>query len=572
MSATGEKLFAEFPPVTTAEWEAAIQKDLKGADYAKKLLWKTDEGITVKPYYRSEDAAHLEFTAARPSAEWGICEEIDEQDPAAANAAARNAVARGAEEVIFTVGPEPEVDVLTAGLEGIRTHFRANGHGLEALRAIVDFVQTRPLAGTLDLSPVLWAKEAAPLARRILQSSPGFWPFVVNCSRFAEKGGTTVQELGFGLAEAAEAMAALTSTGLSAEEAVRSLYLSFAIGSNYFFEIAKLRAARSTWAQMIEAWGVSDEELRRPLIHCRTAIWNKTIYDPYVNLLRATTEAMSAALGGADSIAAGPFDETYRRPGDFSRRLARNTQIILKKEAMLDRVIDPAAGSYYVEWLTDAVAREAWKLLQQVESAGGFRKAEQWVFEEIEKSRQARDATVASRRRILVGTNQYPNLQEKMLGEIQQPGKFPLRAARVFEDIRLRTERHAAAGGKTPKFLLAEMGDLKMRKARSGFCVNFFGCAGFEMITRYFETVEDAAAAAQKEQADAVVLCSSDPEYPALAAPLCRLLGATPVIIAGYPADSLEELKKAGVADFVHIRSNAAQTLASWQERLGVKG
>ncbi len=572
MSATEERLFAEFPPVSTAEWEAAIHKDLKGADYAKKLLWKTEEGITVKPYYRSEDVAHLEFTAARPSANWGICEEIYEQDPERANAAARAAIARGAEEVIFTVGPEPEVDVLTAGLEGVRTHFRADGHGLEALRAIADYIQTRPLAGTLDVSPVLWAKEAAPLARRVQAAAPQFRPFVVNASRFAEKGGTTVQELGFGLAEAAESMAALTTAGLSAQEAARSLYLSFAAGSNYFFEIAKLRAARSTWAQMMEAWGAAGEESLRPLIHCRTAMRNKTIYDPYVNLLRATTEAMSAALGGADSIAVGPFDETYRRPGDFSRRLARNTQIILKKEAMLDRVIDPAAGSYYVEWLTDAIAREAWKLLQQVEAAGGFRKAEAWVFEQIEKARRAREAAVASRRRIVVGTNQYPNVHEKMLGEIQQPGKFPLRPARVFEDIRLRTERHAAAGGKTPKFLLAEMGDLKMRKARSGFCINFFGCAGFEIVTRHFETVEDAAVAAQTDQADAVVLCSSDPEYPALAAPLCRLLGSTPLIIAGYPAESLDELKKAGVADFVHIRSNAAETLTAWQERLGVKG
>jgi methylmalonyl-CoA mutase len=571
MSATAERLFSEFPPVSTAEWEAAIQKDLKGADYAKKLLWQTEEGITVKPYYRSEDIAGLQRPPCKATADWAICEEIGETDPKAANAAARAALAKGADQISFSVGPGADLSALTEGLHGVPLHFRAGDHGLAVLQAIAELVKTRPLRGTLDLCPVPCAQEAAPLGKAVVAASPGFHPFAARCDRFAEAGATTVQELGFGLAQAVEILSLLTDAGWSVEQALRSLFLSFSTGPNYFFEIAKLRAARMCWSQITQSYGIADDSAVRPLIHCRTALWDKTIYDPYVNLLRAATEAMSAALGGADSVAVGPFDETFRPADDFSRRLARNTQIILKKEAMLDKVIDPAGGSYYVEWLTGALAREAWKLLQRVESEGGFLKAEAWVWRQVEQSRQSREAAVASRRRTIVGTNQYPNLEEKMLAEIKTPAAG-WRAAALFEQIRLRTERHAAAGGKTPKFLLAEMGDLKMRKARSGFSANFFGCAGFEVLARYFETPEQAAAEAKTCGADAVVLCSSDPEYPALAPPLCRLLGSTPVIVAGYPKDAVEQLEAAGVAGFIHIRSNAAETLAAWQQKLGVKG
>jgi methylmalonyl-CoA mutase len=282
---------------------------------------------------------------------------------------------------------------------------------------------------------------------------------------------------------------------------------------------------------------------------------------------------MSAALGGSDSVAVGSFDETYRQPDEFSKHLARNTQIILKKEAWLDRVADPAAGSYYVEVLTDSIAREAWKLFQQIEAKGGFRKASLFIAEETKKSCAAKEAAIATRRRTVLGTNQYPNLKEKMLPEIKRTpaAGTPKRGAEVFEAIRLRTERHVAAGGKTPTFLLAQIGDQKMRKARAGFVTNFFGCGGFEIVSRSYESAEQAAKAAKDMAADAVVLCSSDEEYTALAGPLVKQAGV-PVIVAGYPKDAIEQLQKDGVAEFVHVRSNAAGMLIAWQQKLGVKG
>jgi methylmalonyl-CoA mutase len=253
--------------------------------------------------------------------------------------------------------------------------------------------------------------------------------------------------------------------------------------------------------------------------------------------------------------------------------LARNTQIVLKAESSLDRVVDPAGGSYYVEALTESLAQAAWKVLQDVEAAGGYTKAcENGLFaNEIKKSRDAKETAVASRRRSILGTNQYPNLKERMLPQIKvNTEEGSPRAAQVFERIRLRTER----SGKAPLFLLAEYGDLKMRKARSGFSLNFFGCAGFEVKNAVCASAGEIVKTAIERNAAAVVLCSSDDEYAKIAGPVVGGLKAAgkdiPVIVAGNPKDA-EQLKQDGVADFIHVRTNAAQTLSAWQQKLGVK-
>jgi methylmalonyl-CoA mutase len=446
--------------------------------------------------------------------------------------AAQAALDAGAEEICFVLGDQTIDDVLEA-LPRCAVHFEA---GEPAAR----------LAGPGH-------------------ALPDFRAITIRAHRFAESGATIVQELGFALAEGVEILAQFTDRGLTPDEAAQALAFSFAIGSNYFMEIAKLRAARTLWARAVERFHPADTGAGRMAIYARTSRFTKTIYDPYVNVLRATTEAMAAAIGGADSIQVEAFNRTYREPDEASLRLARNTQLILKQEAWLDRTVDPSGGSYYLESLTDSLAREAWALFQKVEAAGGFLKyAESGALRhDIAKSQADREADVSNRRTAIVGTNQYPNLTEHMLPKIEREDWAP-RAARIFEDIRLRTERHVALTGHTPKFLLLEAGDVKMRKARSGFITNLFGCAGFEIET----------AAALNGDPDAVVLCSSDAEYAALAPRVIQELRdagkTTPVIVAGHPADSIEQLKLAGVADFVHARSNAAEVLHAWQERLGV--
>ncbi len=435
------RLLEDFPPVSTEEWEAAIRADLKGADYEKKLIWKTPEGLAVRPYYRRED---LPPQAPRcTTAGWEIAE-----------------------------GPPPAD--------------------------------------------------------------------AVNGAVHHENGATAVQELAFTLAEA--------SDRLAAGQPVSGL--AFGIGSVYFMEIAKLRAARLLYARLAGAYGANPETR----IHAITALANKSIYDPWTNLLRSTTEALSAVLGGADSL--------HVQAAGYPARLARNVQLILKEEAHLDKVADPAGGSWFIETLTHSLAAEVWKLFQQVEAQGGFAKARAFIESALAASREAREKEFASRRRVMVGVNNYPDLGERRLEQAGSLEGAAWRLARPIEKIRLRTERWARRTGKTPKVLLLKRGDLKMKMARAQFCLNFFGCAGF--------AIEEADSLEGRE-ADLVVLCSSDPEYLDFARDVCPRVNV-PVIVAGNPKDQIEALREAGVAGFVHILSNMVETLEEWQRKLGIDG
>jgi methylmalonyl-CoA mutase len=344
------------------------------------------------------------------------------------------------------------------------------------------------------------------------------------------------------------------------------------MGSNYFFQIAKLRAFRMVWARAVESFGGARPEARAH-IAARTSRWNKTVYDPHVNILRATTEAMAAVVGGADSVMVAPFDACYKVPDEASRRLARNTQLLLKHEAVMGRMADAAGGSYYVEAVTDFLAREGWKLMQKIEARGGHRRAQKdgAIKAALDQSMAAREKAVATRRRVFVGTNQFANSAEQALSRCEA-GRIceTKRGSQPYEELRLRTERHAADGGLTPRVLLAEFGDVKLRAARSTFAANFFACAGFETVTRRFRKAAEIAAA----EGDLIVLSSADKEYAAIAAelmPKLKAMGrATPVVVAGSPEDATM-LAAAGIADFVHARSNPVEVLSKWQERLGIK-
>jgi len=574
-----ENLLQEFPPVSTQAWEEAIHKDLKGADYTKKLVWQTDEGLAVKPYYRAEDIAGLDDLDAAPGdfpfvrgastpGGWRIREEIDAADPQDANRAACAAVAAGAEEIAFRnahVANASDLALLLANLQEIPVHFENAGEPL--LRLLMARQNTSPVS--TDFDPLAHLDFAA----EVLRAAPSaLVPFTIDGGKFEESGAASVEEVGFALAAGVDFLAEMQARNVDANRAAASLAFSFAIGSSYFFQIAKLRAFRMIWARAVESFGGAHASAKAR-IHARTSRWNKTVYDPHVNVLRGTTEAMSAVLGGADSISVAPFDECYKTPDEASRRLARNTQILLKEEALFSRVTDPGAGSYCLEAITDFVARESWKTMQGIEAAGGFSKAKAdgVVARALDKSLAAKAKAVASRRRVFTGTNQYANLTEKALDRIDAARvATEHRATQAFEQLRLRTERHAAKTGHTPRILLAEIGDVKMRVARSGFAANFFGCAGFEMVTQRFANSDEIAAA----DAALIVLCSSDAEYLALAAEVLAKLTAlgrvTPVLIAGNP-ESTEQLKAAGVADFVHIRSNPIELLTAWQQRLGIE-
>jgi methylmalonyl-CoA mutase len=462
-------ILKDFPPVPTEAWEAAIHVDLKGEDYNKKLVWNSDEGIVVRPYYRREDIKNL----------------------------------------------ESQIGLIPATFPFVR------GRGSQSWKQVVS------------------QGEVAGDAIRV--------------DAIHEQGGTIVQELGYGIALGVDSLVERSHAGSNVDDVANGIRFIFAIGSNYFFEIAKLRAARMLWAHAVSAFQPRDESSCLMKVHACTSLCNKSIYDPFTNVLRATTEAMAAVIGGCDSLEVRPFR--------FSDRLAMNIQRLVQEESHFDRVADPAGGSYYVEWLTGALAKQGWRLFQQVEAEGGYTKAKGSIDSALAESRAARDKAVSSRRRTLVGVNNYPDPNETIDGPVEVPQGI-WRAASPFERLRLKTEMFTREHGKRPKVLLLERGDLMMRQARSQFSQNFFGCVGFEIeISHEYECTD----------ADLIVLCSSDPEYLALAQEVCPKV-KQPVVVAGNPKAQLEQMKAVGVQGFIHIRADAIEVLTEWETRLGIGG
>ena len=579
-----ESLLSEFPAVSTEEWERIIRESVSGAEYASRLIWHPEEGLAVRPYYRSEDLGSLTFLGAAPgefpyvrgnsaTGDWRIREEMDVQDPEEANRAACRAIAAGAEEIAFVaarIETASDVALLMGNLNEIPIHFENLTHS--AARLLVERLSKKPHSA--DISASIDPLADMDFTEELLRdATTGFRPFQIRAEDFQERAAGCIEEIGFALAAAVDFLAEMRERGFGVGKITNSLSFSFAMGPEFFLQIAKLRAFRMVWAQAVESFGGSHQDAKAA-IHARTSRWNTTVYDPHVNILRATTEAISAILGGAGSILVGPFDDCYRKPEESSRRLARNTQIVLKREALLSRVADPLGGSYLIEALTNAIATKAWKLFQELESAGGFRKAKAAgiVDSVLERHVAARDEATATRRLVLTGTSRFADPAETLPkhADAERIGSIP-RAAQGFEQLRIRTERYAAASARLPRILLAEVGDAKMRTARSQFAADFFACAGLASEIEHFESPEEIAAS----EADLIVLCSSDAEYLALASELMPMLKArgsrAGVVIAGNP-DNTEQLRALGNAAFIHIRCNAVEVLSALQRQMGIEG
>ncbi len=619
------RLFSEFPPVSTDLWEEKIMADLKGGDYHKKLIWKTDEGFDVKPYYRSEDLSGLEYLNILPGTSpyvrglrttdnaWIVRQDFDSTDIGKSNIMAMDAIAKGAGAVglkATEVSTHKQLGELVAGIDFHKTainfisaksyplvlefliyELQHRGVGGEKIRGSINFdsISYLLLHGEFYISREHDLEEAEYLLGIVREKIPGFKVLTVNGHYFQDAGSTLVQELAYSLASASEYLACLTERGTPVDDIAPYIQFSLGIGPNYFMEIAKLRAARLLWTRMVEQYHAKREESFKLFIHATTALWNKSIYDPYVNMLRTTTEGMSAALGNADSLTINPFDTTFREPDEISRRIARNQQLVLKEESYLDKIVDPAAGAYYIENLTHAIAHHAWEMFKNVEARGGMTECIKTGFiqDEIERSRNQKTMDIAQRKIIMLGTNQYPNLLETMIDAIKPaveihesaPSAFrkltPFRVASGFEEIRFATERFVKNGGKRPAVFLFTMGNLAMLRARAGFATNFFGCAGYEILDNPgFSTVDEGVSSALSSHAEVIVICSSDEEYPLIvpeiAGKIKEARGTVRIVLAGFPRELTETFKAAGVDDFIHMRSNLLDTLRDFQNKLGI--
>ena len=380
----------------------------------------------------------------------------------------------------------------------------------------------------------------------------------VEADRIHEQGGSAVQEVAFAWTEGVKILREAEANGGSVDQAARKIRFTFAAGGEFFVTLAKLRAARYGWARIVTACGGS-EDAARMTIHARTSRWQQSSLDPHTNMLRSAASAYAAILGGCDSLTVSPFDETFREPDNFSRRIARNTQLILREECHADAVADPAGGSWFVESLTKEIAEAAWAEFQKGEGDGAV----------VASAKGQRDA-LSKRRRVMVGVNQYANPSEKPLTTTKDTGAE--RLAGGFEKLRADASAYAAKRGGAPKIFLLTMGSLKQHKARADFVRGFLEPGGFEVVyPSGFESVDAAVKAAKASGALATVLCSTDDTYAELVpAMLAAMGGALPVILAGYPADHVDAFKSAGIADFIHLKADCGAFLAAWQKKLGV--
>lgn len=632
-SNTGLNFRDDFPPVSTRDWKERILEDLQGRDYEKEMVWETHDQFRIRPFYRKEDLEGKEYLESLPGQfpylrgsgstgkRWLIRLDIPVRDVKEANRQARELLERGVTSLGFDLRAgkctgQKEIQGLLEGmpLEELPVNFITehwlteipvyvhryalrNGMDPELLRGSVSLDPLGKLTctGNYHQDPVKDFRDLANSLGFARENLPGFRLIHVNGSEFHDSGASIGQELAFSLAKGNEYLVKFKEAGVGVSDILPHLQFQFSVGSSYFMEIARLRAARFLWSRILEAYTGKDNKAPAIYVHCVTSGWNQTLYDPHVNLLRGTSEAMSAILGGADSLTVTPFNRPLGEADPVAGRMARNTQVILGEESYLDRVMDPGAGSYYIENLTDTLISGAWNRFLQVEEKGGFEStfSQGYIQEEIRKTAGARRLNLATRNEILLGTNQYPIPGEKAK---TVPGRKPVaevvpaeeriaeplersRAARDFEQLRRRTEELA---GNPPVVFIIPLGNLAMRRARAMFTLNFFSMAGFKVVDNIgkFRTVKEGTEAARKAGADIVVLCSSDEEYPEMASgfvslakdqsPSSGVPKAMIPVLAGYPGPYLDKLKEAGIEHFIHQKSNVLEELAKYQTLLGI--
>ena len=680
----GPVSLSEFAPTTYSQWKEEAVASLKGGVFEKKLLTQTLEDITLQPIYTKDDLKALgieqaypgerdflrgEYAAGYLSRPWAIAQSVSEVCPKTAGERVTEELGAGGNAVYLRLSTDTKMGEHSKSADGVclqdasdvravfashkavsaQLHIpcgpsaipmlgalNASGRQLGSLKGCVGADPLGDLAvyGKLPCTLERLYGEMADAALFAATRLPYLRAVLVDAGVYAAGGANAVQEVACALATAADYLAAMIERGMTPGQAIGSLRVQFALGSDFFMEIAKLRAARIVFARMAEVYGAPDTTLE---IFCETSPLTKTVYDPYVNLLRATTEAFSAVVGGADAISVSPLDQAGGGKDDTARRVARNIQVLLREEFGLTQPVDPAGGSYYVETLTRQLAEKAWAYFQKIEEKGGMAEAlaTSWIQSEIAGTMEKRFKKLATRQERAVGINMYVNQREKpfeeqIIKETAPAAKAPVETSELletlnalasahkervllaaaafnagasfsqvrdalgreseievipiaphrrterFEALRQATEKYEKRTGKTAKVFLACMGPVAQHKARADFSEGFFGPAKFDMVrSDGFGSWEEAAKAAAASGAIATVICSTDETYPEIVPPLARAIkkqapGMT-VILAGAPVPEMkDEYEKSGVDIYIHLRANCYEILHDMQQERGI--
>ncbi|ACL60269.1 methylmalonyl-CoA mutase family protein [Methylobacterium nodulans] len=584
-------LAAAFPPATREQWRALVDGVLKGADFEKRLVHRTRDGIRIEALYDAASPAPQPLRGDGTPAPWRICQRVDHPDPAEANALALTDLEGGADALalVFAGAPAargfglPGPEALEAALQGVMLpmvalRLDAGSSAFEAAAGLVSLTERRGdgLAGLdLDLGidpvgmlatggalPAPWPALAARLAATLSDlAAKGFAgrAFLADARPFHEAGATEAGELAAVLASGVAILRALEAGGHSLERARDALSFLLVADADEFLTTAKFRALRRLWARVEETCGLAPQPIR---IHAETAWRTTTRRDPWVNLLRATTAAFSAGLGGADAITILPFTAALGLPDAFARRCARNTQAILLEESNLWRVADPAAGAGGFEALTAGLCEQAWAQFQAIEREGGIVEslASGALASRLAAIREGRDRDLATRRLPITGTSEFPHLAEApvaVLAPAPEPAAAPAgalpsrRFAEPFERLRDASDAILAETGRRPRVFLANLGPIAAFNTRATFARNAFEAGGIEAVTNDgFPDHAVMAAAFREAGTPLACLCSSDEIYAAEAVPAAQALaaaGARTLYLAGRPGKLEADLRGAGV-------------------------
>jgi methylmalonyl-CoA mutase len=628
-------LASDFPAPTRDEWLHAVEHVLlKGRDegpdaftkaFERRLVTTTYDGISIPPLFTADDAVdpdRIGFPGSSPFVRgaraagrrdgWDVRQRVDVADDGTAAAPLVLAeLEGGASSLLLGLHDAPSVDVevldraLTSVLLDLAPVVLDSGpRVVEAAEAFLALCVRRGISagalgglgldpfgayastgGASDLGSALDA--AVLLAGRCLTDFPGVRAFTIDATRYHDAGGADAEELGCALAAGVATARALVASGLDVEAAFRQLEFRLAATADQFLTIAKLRAARRLWARVAEVAGASTDAGAQ-LQHAVTSTAMMSRYDPWVNLLRATVAAFSAGIAGADAVTVEPYDHVRTVDGsELGRRLARNTQAVLVEESNLARVIDPAGGSWYVERLTDDLARAAWAWFQEIEQAGGIAAAlERGVVQRrIADTWEQRSRNLAHRRDPLTGVSEFPDINEDPPAPEPEPEPEPVprtervfaalpavRYAGAFERQRARTDSHLVATGARPSTFLAALGPASVHTTRVMFAKNLFEAGGIRTVAGSGE-IGDVVAEYRASGAALACICSDDATYVDYAEETARALhaaGAARVSLATKPGTNRAALEAAGVDEFVFAGCDALAVITGALDTLEI--
>lgn len=590
MNTTKKTLFSEFPPITKEQWMEKVTIDLKGADFDKKLVWKNLSDIKIQPFYTIEDSIQPLQNTGENSQSIVNYRNILVETAEKGNKAALKAIEEGMNGLLFTIQTEIAVETLLQGidLDKIAVSFNISSNEVAFATSFFDFVKTKFVKGFFNTSLIsnyittgkIDAEGFDKITQliKLAEPFPNYKVITISGSEYLDSGANQVQEIAYTLNSLVFVVEQLTKKSIPVQTIFNNLNFCLAIGSEYFIEIGKFRAFQNLLTEIAAKYNVTEFS---KTIHAKTSIWTKSITDAHTNLLRATTEAMSAILGNVDSILVDEFDKEFKNPSEFSSRIAGNITTILKEESYFGKVSNPVDGSYYIEEVTLKIAEKALELFKDIETKNGFKTSfeNQTIQQQIAEIRLEKLKLISQRRTPIVGVNKYPNLMESVTATLLSKGGTenpkvltPRRASLEIEALRRKTEELVAKTGIRPVVQLASYGNLTMRKARAAFAYDFLGISGFNVQQEdSFNSAEIAAEESAKSNSHIVVICSSDEDYNESAIEFIKkfktLNNNKVLLLAGAPTN-LEELTKAGLDGVVNIKSDVLTTLSAIQDKV----